>query len=504
NRSTVMGRFRLAAAVVALGLVGQLGLGSTPAQATTSAVPYDFDGDGQPDLVVGAPLLDVAGHHDAGAVAVLAPSTRTVPRHAAVLTQSTRRVVGSSRNGDHFGSAVVSADFDGDGYADLAVGHPDEHAAGAADAGAITILYGSARGLTGTRSAEVTEPGGTHAGARFGAALAAIDLDRDGHPDLAVGAPGDAVESSGTDQGSGSVTILRGAAAGVTTNGSVTLHGLVGTSQAPDVGFGTAFAVADLDGRAGPDLVVLSSGHGGAVPDGDGTLSYCTTGTTTSIGCTRLIQFPAGPTQVVVGKFFDFNDRPEALGPQVVVGGSPGDGSVTVLQIGRSRTRPAYVLDGRNINPGGLGLPAVPGVPERFGASLAAGDVTGDGYDDLVVGAPGGGAGGRSAGRVYVIPGSDRYLDPTRLVAYDQDTPGVPGRAEDGDQFGASVALVDRNRDGKADLVVGSPGEDHGRGRVTVLRGTGTGFTTTGAGAFSLATYGNRQRSTGFGSVLAG
>ncbi|HEY0239732.1 MAG TPA: FG-GAP repeat protein [Friedmanniella sp.] len=488
-----MVRSRLVVVVVALGVVGQLGLGGTAAQAATSAAPYDFDGDGQPDLVAGAPLLDVAGHHGAGAVAVLAPSARAVPRHASVFTQSTRRVVGSSSNGDHFGSAVVSADLDGDGYADLAVGHPDERVAGAAGAGAVTILYGSARGLTGRRSVEVTEPGGAHAGARFGAALATIDLNRDGHPDLAVGAPGDAGESTGTDQGSGSVTVLLGGASGVTTDGSVSLHGPVVRDQPLDVGFGTAFAVADLDGRAGPDLVVLSSGS----------ISYCTTGTTTSIGCARVVELPVSATQIVVGKFFDLDERPEASGPQVVVG-SPDQSTVTFLQIARSQKRPVYVSTGSVIEADGLGLPAAPGVPERFGASLAAGDVNGDGHDDLVVGAPGGGVGGRAAGRVYVIAGSDRTFDPSRMAAYDEDTPGVPGRAGDGDQFGASVALVDRNRDGKADLIIGSPGEDHGRGRVTVLRGTGTGFTTVDAGAFGLTTYGDRQRPTGFGSVLAG
>ncbi|HEY0238126.1 MAG TPA: FG-GAP repeat protein, partial [Friedmanniella sp.] len=64
-------------------------------------------------------------------------------------------MVGSSRSGDRFGSAVASGDFDGDGYADLAVGHPGERVAGASQAGAVTVLFGTRHGLTGSRSVQL-------------------------------------------------------------------------------------------------------------------------------------------------------------------------------------------------------------------------------------------------------------------------------------------------------------------------------------------------------------
>ena len=82
--------------------------------------------------------------------------------------------------------------------ADLAVSQPGENLTRRYGAGAVTILYGSAKGLTGRRSRQVPEPAGTFTYAGFGTALAVGDLDGDGYPDLAVGAPGDLVSDRST------------------------------------------------------------------------------------------------------------------------------------------------------------------------------------------------------------------------------------------------------------------------------------------------------------------
>ncbi|RZM10770.1 MAG: DUF1488 family protein, partial [Sphingomonas sp.] len=137
-----------------VGLAGPLAFAGVPAQAARPATaPYDVDGDGRPELVVGAPGLTVSGHSFAGGITVVRPTTRTKPRasDATLVTQSTSGVAGASEHGDEFGSAVASADFDRDGYADLAVGLPGEDFSGKPDAGAVTILYGSKAGLTGYR-----------------------------------------------------------------------------------------------------------------------------------------------------------------------------------------------------------------------------------------------------------------------------------------------------------------------------------------------------------------
>lgn len=51
---------------------------------------------------------------------------------------------------DEFGSALAARDFDGDGYADLAVGVPEEDFSSLEDSGAVNVVYGSVEGLSDT------------------------------------------------------------------------------------------------------------------------------------------------------------------------------------------------------------------------------------------------------------------------------------------------------------------------------------------------------------------
>ena len=88
------------------------------------------------------------------------------------------------------GAALPAApyDFNGDGYADLAVGVPDE-----AGGGAVNVLYGSHDGITAAGDQYWTgQPGvkGVRAkGDKFGRAISSADFDRDGYADLAIGVP---------------------------------------------------------------------------------------------------------------------------------------------------------------------------------------------------------------------------------------------------------------------------------------------------------------------------
>ena len=89
--------------------------------------------------------------------------------------------------------AAMPFDFDGDGYADLAVGVWGEDLRGVRDAGAVQVLYGSAAGVTardqlwhqGRKGIKNKLEKDDH----FGQALASGDFDADGFADLAVGIP---------------------------------------------------------------------------------------------------------------------------------------------------------------------------------------------------------------------------------------------------------------------------------------------------------------------------
>ncbi|MFE0384592.1 FG-GAP repeat protein, partial [Streptomyces bungoensis] len=110
----------------------------------------------------------------------------------------------------------------------------------------------------------------------------------------------------------------------------------------------------------------------------------------------------------------------------------------------------------------------------RWGAALAAGHVAPHGRDDLIAGAPGEAIGTRAgAGAATLLFGGPTGLldaeGAGHSVGVQQNTPCVPGVAETDDAFGAAVATGDYDHDGRADLAVGSPGENAGSGGVWLL-----------------------------------
>jgi hypothetical protein len=156
------------------------------------------------------------------------------------------------------------------------------------------------------------------------------------------------------------------------------------------------------------------------------------------------------------------------------LGGVEGAGAVTVLEgsPGGVRTDSSLAISRRG---------AVPGDPvagEAFGAALATGDLDGDGYDDLAIGAPGG-----TAGAVVVVFGSRSGLDRgrTEVVTQGGNRPDLP---EAGDEFGAALAIGDLDGDGDDDLAVGAPGEDvpgaRDAGAVVFVPGSGSGLSNGG------------------------
>ncbi|WP_406309839.1 hypothetical protein [Streptomyces sp. NBC_00623] len=121
--------------------------------------------------------------------------------------------------------------------------------------------------------------------------------------------------------------------------------------------------------------------------------------------------------------------------------------------------------------------------PAFAAAAKYADDFNGDGYRDLVVGAPDATVSGKAeAGAVVVLYGSAAGPGKAKKLLISQATAGVVGAAEAYDRFGESVASADLDADGYADLLVGSPYEDVGdarnRGSVTVLWGSSQGLKT--------------------------
>ncbi|MEU6548320.1 esterase [Streptomyces sp. NPDC046859] len=151
------------------------------------------------------------------------------------------------------------------------------------------------------------------------------------------------------------------------------------------------------------------------------------------------------------------------------------------------------------------------GTPGGAHAVDRGSDFDGDGYADILIGAPTGTDGSRgNAGYVTVQYGGPRGIGTAggareaRTAVFGQNTPGVPGGAESGDGFGAAVAGGDLDADGYDDAIVAVPGEDVGgakdAGRVTVLFGSRTGLRAAGSVTVGAATP---RADAGFGLAVA-
>jgi hypothetical protein len=441
----------------------------------------DFNGDGFADLAVGVPFKHTPSTvQDSGAVIVIYGSaTGLVPAGGSGIpasrfwSQNTPGVPDSSEEGDRFGSALAAGNFNGDRYSDLAIGAPRDAvvANGIANRGQVTVIYGSANGLTTDTSAGVPAPrrfvlSDLNASGQlgptlvaddesqvpfsqfFGSSLAWGDFNGDTVGDLAVGVPEATVIVPGflgipSFVRAGAVGILYGSEDG----GLSPDRSQVWTQESPGVedqpaegdDFGRALTAGDFNGDGTTDLAIGAPGE--------------------TESCGFFNTFIVGAVQILYGD--------EGVG---LTAGLTADTDNEFLPldffVSRIGGSPCARLD--------VGI----------GTALTAGDFDGNGRADLAIGVPfANRSGAPHGGSIFVQSGAAQGLREGETQHFDQNTIFGAGN-EDGDQFGSALAAGDFDADGRADLAIGTPFEDVGTvedaGAVFVVYGSLDGLSTTG------------------------
>lgn len=486
----------------------------------------DVDGDGYSDLPVGVSHEDPGNVADAGVAQVFHGGSGGIDvTDDQRFHQGQSSVVGIAEPGDRYGAALACADFDGDGFDDLAAGVPGEDLQGTSlsDAGVVSVIPGSASGLT-TSGDRMWHQDSKYIGNtaddddQFGSALATGDFNRDGYADLAVGVPG---ESFGSVVEAGAVNVLYGTATGLRAAGNQfwfqSKAGVLDGSE-PGDRFGAAVTAGDFDGDGFDDLAVgvpgeKVSGHEGAgmvhifFGSGDGLTARDVVVRRNSPG------IRGGP------------NPDDQFGAALAAGHLNADG-FDDLAIGIPGAATASgrvsVIYGTADGPGtkddlwGQGLDGLAGLAESgdgFGATVEIGDFDGDGYEDLAVAAPTEALSGLPrVGIVSLIPGSASGLTASGDTLWYQDKANIAGVGQPNDRFGFALRAVDADGDGRDDLAIGAPqfteppaSPSPNSGEVALIYGTAGGLSASGDELWSQATSGvtgNPQSGDRFGGAL--
>lgn len=431
--------------------------GATKPDAFGRSLSYgDFDGDSFADLVVSDPGVSDE-RFGQGDVTVLygSPNSLSLAR-TQTWSLDSPGIRGRAAEGDGFGHAVTSGDFDGDGRDDLAIGVP-----GRGGSGAVLVLYGQRDGLsakgaqTWSRKSAGLQGGGLTTDADFGRSLVAGDFDGDHRDELAVGAPYNTVERH---EGAGSLYVLRGGDDGLTSAGvqhwTAGRGGLQG--QPSEIGgFGQVLAVGSFSGSGHLDLAV---------------------------GCPAWSSIDTGGAGAV----------------HVLYGSDRG------LTAAGNQLWTQYELGTRQIAENG----DPPEDSPRFGAALVVADFGRGAADDLVIGVPEANPSGGASGAVEVLYGSRSGLTAAGSRQLSQSSPGIKGFDFNESLFGTSLsALPATTSQEYATLVVGAPwygGEDDAArfGILQLIRGSELGLTASGDKIVAASSYPQRPVGEEFGSAV--
>ena len=481
----------------------------------------DVNGDGYDDLIIGAYRGDPDGDIWAGETYIVYGGARA-PGTGGELDLSTLDgtngfILTGIDGGDYSGRSVSSAgDVNGDGYDDLIIGaHLADPNGGFS--GETYVVYGGASAPGSDGVLDLSDLDGSNgfilngidANDRSGSSVSSAgDVNGDGYDDLVIGANG--ADPNG-DRDAGETYVIYGGASAPGSDGVLDMSGLDGSNgftltgiDARDYSGRPVSSAGDVNGDGYDDLIigawsadpdgVSNAGetyivYGGAsTPGSDGVLDLSDLDGTNGFILNGIDRYDFsgwsvssagdvngdGYDDLIIGAFgADPNGDRNAGETYVIYGGASAPGTDGVLDLSD--------LDGTN----GFILTGIDADDQSGRSVSSAGDVNGDGYDDLIIGAHWADPNGNSlAGETYIVyggastPGSDGVLDLS-------DLDGTNGFILNGidryDFSGWSVSSAgDVNGDGYDDLIIGAPSfadpnGDGNAGETYVVYGGATG-----------------------------
>ena len=381
---------------------------STNETGTSISAVGDVNGDGYDDFIIGSPNADFYSRSDAGqALLILGSSKSSTDINVSDLSNFATQFKGAANN-QKTGTAVSGAgDLNGDGYDDLLIAAPRANSS----EGRSYVYFGretfpSQVDLASNAAFNVRISGVDSSDQSGFSISGAGDVNGDGFDDLVIGAfNGDGKQNQKTNAGESYIvfgastmpsdlTLSNLGSAGVT---------IFGRDSGDESGTSVA-GIGDFNGDGLSDIAI-GAPHA-SQPSGSG-------------------RDNSGETFIVLGA--------SAL-PTTIDLANPGSDVIRIIGVDQN---------------------------DELGTSVGpAGDVNGDGFDDLIIGAPFAeelGNGRDTSGEAYVVFGSATPADTLDLFSLGSSGIKIIG-VDRNDQFGTAVNTAgDVNGDGFDDLVIGAP-----------------------------------------------